>query len=162
MEYEIILNDRPINWTFGAMKKFERDCKNILRRMDIKPAADHTGYMLAKYSKIAEVMEAAVSAATGLSSVEGKKGEPSEASQAIDAYLAAGGTLENLQRGMFEAFLEKNDPSSIPPWLEEISRNEEAVKISQEKEALRVEIARLELENDRKKLAELSGKQSTA
>jgi translation initiation factor IF-1 len=46
--------------------------------------------------------------------------------------------------------------------LEEISRNEEAVKISQEKEALRVEIARLELENDRKKLAELSGKQSTA
>ena len=162
MEYEIILNDRPINWTFGAMKKFERDCKNILKRMDIKPAADHTGYMLSMYSKIAEVMEAAVSAATGLSSLEGKKGEPSEASQAIDAYLAAGGTLENLQRGMFEAFLEKNDPSSIPPWLEEIAQSEEKVRLKQEKEAIRLEIARLELENDRKKLAELSGKQSTA
>jgi len=159
MEYEIILNDRPINWTFGAMKKFERDCKNILKRMDIKPAADHTGYMLSMYSKIAEVMEAAVSAATGLSSLEGKKGEPSEASQAIDAYLAAGGTLENLQRGMFEAFLEKNDPSSIPPWLEEIAQSEEKVRLKQEKEAIRLEIARLELENDRKKL---SGIQSTA
>lgn len=159
MEYEIVLNDKPLNWTFGAMKKFERDCKSILKRMDIKPAADHTGYMLSMYSKIAEVMEAAVSAATGLSSLEGKKGEPSEASQAIDAYLQAGGTLSDLQLGMFEAFLEKNDPSSIPPWLEEISRNEEAVKIKQEKEALRVEIARLELENDRKKL---SGIQSTA
>lgn len=159
MEYEIVLNDKPLNWTFGAMKKFERDCKNILRRMDIKPAADHTGYMLSMYSKIAEIMEAAVSAATGLSSAEGKKGEPSEASQAIDAYLQAGGTLSDLQLGMFEAFLEKNDPSSIPPWLEEVSRNEEKVKISQEKEALRVEIARLELENDRKKL---SGIQSTA
>ncbi len=161
MEYEIVLNDKPLNWTFGAMKKFERDCKNILKRMDIKPAADHTGYMLSMYSKIAEVMEAAVSAATGLSSMDGKKGEPSEASQAIDAYLQAGGTLSDLQLGMFEAFLEKNDPSSIPPWLEEISRNEEVVRIKQEKEALRVEIARLELENDRKKLAELSGKQST-
>ena len=159
MEYEIVLNDKPLNWTFGAMKKFERDCKNILRRMDIKPAADHTGYMLSMYSKIAEVMEAAVSAATGLSSLEGKKGEPSEASQAIDAYLQNGGTLSDLQLGMFEAFLEKNDPSSIPPWLEEISRNEEAVRLKQEKEALRVEIARLELENDRKKL---SGIQSTA
>ena len=159
MEYEIILNDKPLNWTFGAMKKFERDCKNILRRMDIKPAADHTGYMLSMYSKIAEIMESAVSAATGLSSVEGKKGEPSEASQAVDAYLQAGGTLSDLQLGMFEAFLEKNDPSSIPPWLEEISRNEAKVKIGQEKEALRVEIARLELENDRKKL---SGIQSTA
>ncbi len=159
MEYEIVLNDRPLNWTFGAMKKFERDCKNILKRMDIKPAADHTGYMLSMYSKIAEVMEAAVSAATGLSSLEGKKGEPSEASQAIDAYLAAGGTLENLQRGMFEAFLEKNDPSSIPPWLEEIAQSEEKVRLKQEKEAIRLEIARLELENDRKKL---SGIQSTA
>lgn len=159
MEYEIVLNDKPLNWTFGAMKKFERDCKNILKKMDIKPAADHTGYMLAKYPKIAEVMEAAVSAATGLSSAEGKKGEPSEASQAIDAYLAAGGTLENLQRGMFEAFLEKNDPSSIPPWLEEIAQSEEKVRINQEKETIRIEIARLELENDRKKL---SGLRSTA
>ena len=159
MEYEIVLNDKPLNWTFGAMKKFERDCKNILKRMDIKPAADHAGYMLSMYPKIAEIMEAAVSAATGLSSVEGKKGEPSEASQAIDAYLQDGGTLSDLQLGMFEAFLEKNDPSSIPPWLEEISRNEEVVRIKQEKEALRVEIAKLELENDRKKL---SGIQSTA
>ena len=159
MEYEIVLNDKPLNWTFGAMKKFERDCKNILKRMDIKPAADHTGYMLSMYSNIAEIMESAVSAATGLSSAEGKKGEPSEASQAIDAYLQDGGTLSDLQLGMFEAFLEKNDPSSIPPWLEEIARNVEAVKIKQEKEALRVEIAKLELENDRKKL---SGIQSTA
>lgn len=165
MKYEIVLNDKPLNWTFGAMKKFERDCKAILKRMDIRPAADHTGYLLSMYSKIAEVMEAAVSAATGLSSAEGKNGEPSEASQAIDAYLQAGGTLSDLQLGMFEAFLEKNDPSSIPPWLEEISRNEEAVKIKQEKEALRLEIARQELENDQRKLEDLkkaSGIQSTA
>lgn len=159
MNYEIILNDKPLNWTFGAMKKFERECKIILNRMGIKPAADHTGYLLSMYSKIAEVMEAAVSAATGLSSLEGKKGEPSEASQAIDAYLQAGGTLSDLQLGMFEAFLEKNDPSSIPPWLEEIARNEEKAKINQEKEAIRLEIARMELENDRKSL---SGKPSTA
>jgi len=164
MEYEIILNDKPLNWTFGAMKKFERDCKNILRRMDIKPAADHTGYLLANYGRIADIMEIAVAASTGLSAQDGKKGEPSEASQAIDAYLEDGGSLEELQRGMYEAFLEKNNPSLIQPWLAEISRTEEIQRLNREKEDARLEIARLEMEDDHRKLEDLkkaSGKSST-
>lgn len=62
------------------------------------------------------------------------------------------------------AYLEKNDPSFISIWLENIARNEEAMKINQMKEEAKLEVARLELEADQQKIKELklSGKQSIA
>ena len=161
---ELSIGDKSMVWTFGAMKRFERDAKNVLRRLDIKPLHVHTGYLLANFGRIADIMEIAVAASTGLSAQDGKKGEPSEASQAIDVYLEDGGSLEELQRSMYEAFLEKNNPSLIQPWLAEITRNEEIQRLNREKEETRVEIARLELEDDQRKLEDLkkaSGKLST-
>lgn len=164
MEYELSLGGKSMVWTFGAMKRFERDSKNVLKRMDIRPLHVHTGHILANFGRIAEVLEIAVAASTGLSAQDGKKGEPSEASQAIDKYLDEGGSLEELQRAIYMAFLEKNDPSLIQPWLAEITRNEEVQRLNREKEEAKVEIARLELEDDQRKLEDLkkaSGKLST-
>ena len=74
---ELSIGDKSMVWTFGAMKRFERDAKNVLRRLDIKPQYTHTGYLLANYGRIADIREIAVAASTGLSAQDGKKGEPS-------------------------------------------------------------------------------------
>ena len=164
MEFDtILLADKPIVWTFAAMKKFEARVKGILKKLEIKPGANHTGYFLANYLRITEVLEAAVTASTGLDGMEGKKGEPSEALQAIEDYLEQGGTLDDLQKAIYRAFLEKNDPSSIPLWLAEVRRNLRVMEVNQMKEEAKLEIARLELEADQKKIEEMkaSGKLST-
>jgi hypothetical protein len=160
----IMIGDKEIKWTFGAMRTFEARARSILKKMDIRLDNYSTGAILTKYLKVSEILEAAVAASTGLSGVEGKKGEPSEASQAVDQYLGEGGALEELQKAVYMAYLEKNDPSFIPIWLENIARNEEAMKINQMKEEAKLEVARLELEADQQKIKELklSGKQSIA
>ncbi len=161
----IIINGNELQWTFGAMKKFERDSRAILKRMDIKleqknerglsvPIPVHTGSILAAFGKVSEIMEVAIAAATGLSSLDGKKGEPSEASQAIDDYLEAGGSLEELQHGVYQAYLEKNDPSSIPLWQENIAR-------ARRMEEIEREISKTALAEAEEKLKKISGSKST-
>lgn len=159
----VMLGDREIAWTFRAMRVFESKARGILKNMEIRPGTYHTGFILAKYLKISEILAAAVAASTGLSAVDGKKGEPSEVSQAIDKYLDEGGSLEELQRAIYMAYLEKNDPSSIPVWLEDVARNEEVLKINQQKAEAKLEIAKMELETDRMKIDEMkrTGSQST-
>jgi hypothetical protein len=147
------------------MKKFERDSRAILKRMDIRLEQKnergqvvtipvHTGSILAAFGKISDIMEAAIAAATGLSSLDGKKGEPSEASQAIDAYLDAGGSLEELQAGIYQAYLEKNDPSSIEIWQENIAR-------ARRMEEIEREIGKTALAEAEEKLKKISGSKST-
>ncbi len=108
-------------------------------------------------------MEAAIGAAAGLSALEGKNGAPSEAAKAIDAYLENGGSLDDLQRALFESYQQSNDPSSIAEWKAAIMREEEIRRINQEKKAIQLEIAQEELKRDQARLQELtnSGGQPT-
>jgi hypothetical protein len=46
-----------------------------------------------------------------------------------------------------------NDPSSIAVWQENIAREEEATRINKEKAEAKLEVARLELADDLKKIA---------
>jgi len=164
---------RELKWTFGAIKTFDKRGREILKRLDIKNdrgqavanIPTHSGYLLANFLKISDILEAAVAAATGLSGLEGKKGEPSEASAAIEGYLQNGGDLESLQKAVYKAYLVTNDPSSIVEWNENIAREEETKRINKEKTEARMEIARLELADDQKKienLKKISGSQPTA
>lgn len=155
---------RELRWNFRNMQRFESRAKDILKRHEIfKPGLPlHTGYVLANFIKIADITEAAVAAATGISGMDGKKGEPSEAAEAIQAYLIKGGNLEALQREVYHSFLVVNDPSSIVEWNENLAREEGTKTINKEKAKARMEIARLELADDQKKietLKKLSGNQ---
>ncbi|MCK9571063.1 hypothetical protein M0R72_19095 [Candidatus Pacearchaeota archaeon] len=163
---------RELKWTFGAIKNFEKRGREILKRLDLKNERGqavaniptHAGYLLANFLKISDILEAAVAAATRLSGMEGKKGEPSEASTAIESYLQNGGDLESLQKAVYKAYLVANDPSSIVEWNENIVREEETKRINKEKTVARMEIARLELADDLKKIEnmkKISGGQST-
>lgn len=148
---------RTLRWDFRSMQKFEERAKGILKRHDAwqvgKPL--HTGYILANFGKIADIMEAALAAAAGISGVEGKKGEPSEATVAIQAYLDKGGDLDTLQKELYHSYLVVNDPSSIGAWKESVEREKNARQIEQEKAEAKLEIARLELAESRKKIENL-------
>ena len=169
--------ERELRWTFGAIKTFEKRSKEILKRQDVRvpiyqtvgnqsvdtgktrPAVElslHAGFILANFLRISDIMEAAVGAATGLSALDGKD-KPSEAAQAIDGYLGRGGDLEKLQRQIYKSYLVANDPSSIQEWEENMSREAEIKRINKEKQEARMEIARLELADDLKKIETLRG-----
>lgn len=147
--------ERTLRWNFRAMQRFEERAKAILKRHDAwqvgKPL--HTGYILANYGKIADIMEAALGAACGISALDGKKGEPSEASVAIQGYLDKGGNIDALQRELYRSYLVVNDPSMIGEFEASIEREEETKRINREKANAKIEIARLELADSQAKIA---------
>jgi len=164
--------ERELRWTFSAIKNFEKKAREILKRLDVKTerglsiatnGSIHAGYVLGNFGRLSDVVEAAVGAAAGLDVLEGKNGGPSEAARAIDAYLEKGGSLEDLQRALFESYQQSNDPSSIATWKEAVAREEEIRKVNQEKKATQLEIAQEELRRDQARLQELksSGGQPT-
>jgi hypothetical protein len=168
-EIPTILNmdqEREPKWTFGAMKKFGQRAREVLRKQKVEVRNDRgqllsigqlgIGFMLSQFLRIEEVMEAAVAATCGLSYLEGKDGS-SEASKAIDAYMERGGDMETLERSIFRAYLVASDPSSIQEWEANLGREVEARRINKEKQEARMEIARLELQNDQKKIDTLKG-----
>ena len=148
---------RELRWNFRNMQRFESRAEDVLKRHEVfKPGLPiHTGYVLANFLKIADILEAAVAAATGISGMEGKKGEPSEASVAIQGYLDLGGDLETLQREVYHSYLVVNDPSSVGEWKANVAREEETRQINKEKAEARMAVARLELADDQKKIDEL-------
>jgi len=159
---------RELKWTFGAIKVFEKRARDILKSLDVRDERGrsvanipmHAGFILANFLRISDIMEAAIGAACGISALE-EKDKPSEAAQAIDAYLERGGSLEDLQRHIYEAYLVANDPSSLSDWKESIAREEEAKRINKAKQEARMEIARIELTEDQAKITRLSGSQPT-
>lgn len=144
---------RELRWNFRALQKFESRAKDILKRHEIfKPGmAVHAGYVLSNFLKISDVLEAAVAAACDIDGI-GKKDGPSEASQAIQGYLDRGGSLESLQQKIYHSYLVVNDPSLVAVWQENIAREEEAARINKEKAEAKLEVARLELADDQKKI----------
>lgn len=142
---------REIKWTFGAIKKFEGRGRDLLKQLKIVGDRGqaitniHAGALLANFGRISEIMEAAVAATTGLSGIETKDG-PSPASSAIDAYLQHSGSLEELQRAVYKAYLAANDPSSLQEWAENIARDAELKRMTREKADLQIEQVRKELE----------------
>lgn len=149
---------RELRWDFRALQKFENRAKDILKRHEIfRPGVPiFAGFILSNYIKVADILEAAVAAACGIDGL-GKKEEPSEAALAIQGYLDRGGNLETLQREVYHSYLVVNDPSSISEWRANLVREEEAKRINTEKIEAKLEIARLELAEDQKKIAKLSG-----
>ena len=156
--------ERELRWTFSAIKTFEKRSREILTRLDVKTERGlpisksgyiHAGYVLGNFGRLSDIMEAALGAAAGLKVLEGKDGAPSEAAQAMDAYLLKGGSLDDLQRALFESYQQSNDPSSIATWKEAVAREEEIRKINQEKKATQLEIAQEELRRDQARLQEL-------
>ena len=156
--------ERELRWTFSAIKNFEKIAREIFKRLDVKTerglsitngGSIHAGFVLGNFGRLSDVVEAAVGAAAGLDVLEGKNGGPSEAARAIDAYLEKGGSLDDLQRALFESYQQSNDPSSIAEWKAAIAREEEIRRINQEKASTRMEIAQEELKRDQAKLAEL-------
>lgn len=162
----IILDTNELKWTFGAMKKFGNRAREVLRKQKVEVRNErgqilsigqlNIGYLITQFLRIEEVMEAAVGAICGISYLENKDGE-SEASKAIDAYLESGNSMEDLERAIFKAYLTASDPSSIPEWEANLTRDVEARRINAEKKNAAIEIARLELAADQKKIATLSG-----
>ena len=164
--------ERELRWTFSAIKNFEKRAREILKRLDVKTeqglsiatnGSIHAGFVLGNFGRLSDIMEAAIGATTGLDVLEGKNGGPSEAARAIDAYLEHGGSLDDLQRALFEAYQQSNDPSSIADWKAAVAREEEIRKVHQVKKATHLEIAQEELRRDQARLAELksSGGQPT-
>lgn len=147
---------REIRWNFGAMQKFERRSKDLLKREGtIQPNTQvHTGFVLINYLKPMEILEAAVAAATGLNGLEGKKGEPSEAAAAIQGYLDRGGDLDTLRRELLHGYMVVNDPSLVGEWEAGISREREARRVNAEKEAAKLEMVRMELADALKNVEE--------
>ena len=164
--------ERELRWTFSAIKNFEKRSREILKRLDVRTdkglsivngGSIHAGYVLGNFGRLSDIMEVAVGAAAGLGVLEGKDGAPSDAARAIDAYLVKGGTLDDLQRALYEAYQQSNDPSSIADWKAAVAREEEIRKINQEKKATQLEIAQEELRRDQARRQELksSGGQPT-
>jgi hypothetical protein len=148
---------RELRWNFRNLQRFEGRAKDILKRHEVfRPGMPiHTGYILSNYIKIADILEAAVGVATGLSALENKKGEPSEAAQAIQGYLEKGGSIERLQREVYHSYLMVNDPSLIGEWQENLVREDETRHVNKEKKDAQLEIAKLELADDLKKIENL-------
>ena len=147
---------RELRWNFRALQKFESRAKDILKRHEIfKPGmAVHAGYILSNFLKISDVLEAAVAAACDIDGI-GKKDGPSEAAVAIQGYLDRGGSLESLQQKIYHSYLVVNDPSLVAVWLENMAREAEINRINKEKADAKLEVARLELADDRKKIQNL-------
>ena len=158
--------ERELKWTFGAMKKFGQRAREVLRKQKVEVRNERgqllsigqlgIGFMLSQFLRIEEVMEAAVAATCGISYLEGKDGA-SEASKAIDAFIERGGNMEDLERNIFRAYLVASDPSSIPEWGANMKREAETRRINAEKQEARMEIARMELRDDLKKIDTLKG-----
>ena len=144
---------RELRWNFRALQKFESRAKDILKRHEIfKPGMPiHAGAVLSNFLKIADILEAAVAVACGIDGL-GKKDEPSEAAIAIQSYLDRGGDLETLAREIYHSYLVVNDPSMVAVWQENIAREEETARINKEKAEAKLEVARLELADDQKKI----------
>ena len=156
--------ERELRWTFSAIKNFEKRAREILKRLDVKTerglsitngGSIHAGFVLGNFGRLSDIMEAAIGATTGLDVLEDKNGGPSQAAVAIDAYLEKGGSLDDLQRALFESYQQSNDPSSIATWKEAVAREEEIRKVNQEKKATQLEIAQEELRRDQARLQEL-------
>jgi len=110
------------NWTFKAIKDFEKYGKRILKQQDIKVNGQPTtgmalsaGAILADFIKLSEITEGAIAAMLGDLDLK-----PSEAlgaaDKAIQEMLDSGDSLEDIQNKLYRAFLETSDPSSIPIW----------------------------------------------
>ena len=110
------------NWTFKAIKDFEKYGKRILKQQDIKVNGQPTtgmalsaGAILANFIKLSEITEGAIAAMLGDLDLK-----PSEtlgaADKAIQEMLDSGDSLEDIQNKLYRAFLETSDPSSIPIW----------------------------------------------
>lgn len=157
---------REIKWTFGAMKKFGSRAREVLRKQKVEVRNERgqllsigqlgVGFMLSQFLRIEEVMEAAVAATCGISHLEGKDGL-SETSKAIDAYIERGGSMEDLERAIFRAYLVASDPSSVQEWEANLVREAETRRINAEKQEARMEVARLELKGDQEKIMKLKG-----
>ena len=147
---------RELRWNFRALQKFESRAKDILKMQEVfKPGmAIHAGYVLSNFLKISDVLEAAVAAACDIDGI-GKKDGPSEAAVAIQGYLDRGGSLESLQQKIYHSYLVVNDPSLVAVWLENMAREAEINRINKEKAEAKLEVARLELADDRKKIQNL-------
>jgi hypothetical protein len=163
---------RELRWTFGAIKTFEKRGREILKRLDIKnergqqiaTAPMHAGYILANYLKISEILEAAVAATGNLNGLEGKKGEPSEATTAIEGYIERGGSISDLEVALYRAWAGYEGPSHLAEYNISLEKEAEIKRINLEKQAAKMEIARMELSDDQKKierLRKISGQQST-
>lgn len=118
---------REINWNFRAIKNFEQRSKNILTRLQVTipniviqngraidggtiPIANaNANRIMATFVNMAEILEVAVGAATGLSYIEAK-GEPSKAAQAIDGWMAAGKSMNDLGNALYAEFVRASDP----------------------------------------------------
>ncbi|MFA5693645.1 MAG: hypothetical protein WC907_08510, partial [Acholeplasmataceae bacterium] len=70
-------------------------------------------------------------------------------------YLDRGGSLESLQQKIYHSYLVVNDPSLVAVWLENMAREAEINRINKEKADAKLEVARLELADDRKKIQNL-------
>lgn len=139
MTENTILNmdkEREIKWTFGGLKVFSKRAREILKR---NGARDVNGRLIAEvpadvqallsFLAIEEITEAAIGATTGLSSLDGPKGEPSEASRAIEAYIARGGSLDDIHYAIWIAYYTVRDPLSLPKYrqtVEEVRRKKMA------------------------------------
>lgn len=147
---------REFRWDFRSLQRFEGRAKDLLKRHEVfRPGmALHTGYILSNFIRIADILEAAVAAACGIDGI-GKKDQPSEAAVAIQGYLDRGGNLEKLQREVYRSYLVVNDPNLIGEWEQNIAREEEAHRIEKEKAEAKIQIAKLELAEDQKKIAML-------
>ncbi|NLH78255.1 MAG: hypothetical protein GX465_14585 [Acidobacteria bacterium] len=110
------------NWTFKAIKDFEKYGKRILKQQDIKVNGQPTtgmalsaGAILVNFIKLSEITEGAIAAMLGDLDLK-----PSEAlgaaDKAIQEMLDSGDSLEDIQNKLYRAFLETSDPSSIPIW----------------------------------------------
>lgn len=165
--------ERPIKWTFAAIKAFEKRGLEILKRHGIK---DQRGQLVAdtfidarrllEFLPIADMTEAALGATTGLSSLEQKE-SLSPAGLAIEAYLGRGKSIEDLHTALWETFFEVKDPSALPIWKGqmELIGQERAAEL--EAKQIKTQLRALEIQGDREKLERLksaaanSGKEPT-
>jgi hypothetical protein len=155
--------ERELKWTFAAIKNFEKRGREILKRMDIKndrgqPIATspmHAGFILANFMKISDILEAAVAASAGISGLDGKD-KPSEAHQAIEGYIErGGGSINDLEIALYRAWTGYEGPSAMAEYEASLTREAEIKRINQEKAEAKMEVARMELADDLKKIERL-------
>lgn len=149
--------ERALRWDFGNILKFEDRARNILKRQEVlQPGVSiNAGMVLTRFIRNADILQAAVAAATGLSGLETKEGKPSQAAEAIQAYIERGGTLEELQKQVYHAYLVVNDPSSISEWELNLANDAELERIQKAKTANMLEMARMDLAEQEKRMAEM-------
>lgn len=165
--------ERPIKWTFAAIKAFERRGLEILKRKGIK---DQRGQLVAdtfidarrllEFLPIADMTEAALGATTGLSSLEQKEGL-SPAAMAIEAYLGRGNSIEGLHSALWETFFEVKDPNSLPIWRGQMELIDSERAMELDAKRIKMQLRELEIQGDWEKLERLksatrnSGKEPT-